>query len=47
MRLNSAEDSFTDNLLSAQSDGDVTTIKRINSHTQLFSTTAAGDKKGK
>jgi hypothetical protein len=47
MRLNAAEDSFTDNLLSAQSDGDVTTIKRINSHTQLFSTTAAVDKKRK
>jgi hypothetical protein len=47
IRLNTAEDSFKNNLLSGNSDGDVTVIKRINSHTQLFSTAPGVDKKKK
>ena len=40
-RLNSSEDAYKDQVLSMQNDGDVTVIKRINSHTQLFSMRAS------
>lgn len=39
IRLNSDEDAYKDPMLSGGSNGEVTTIKRINSHTQLFTRT--------
>jgi len=38
IRLNADSDSYKDPMLGGVSNGDVTTIKRINSHTQLFTT---------
>jgi len=42
IRLNSDEDQFKDTMLSSGQKGEVTTIKRINSHTQLFTRTVEG-----
>ena len=40
IRLNSGEDEFKDPLMASGVAGEVTTIKRINSHTQLFTRTS-------
>lgn len=47
--INSDEDGFKDPMMtgSNSSNGDVTTIKRINSHTQLFTRETGTEKKRK
>jgi len=43
IRLGADADEYKDPMMGGDANGDVTTIKRINSHTQLFTTTSSAE----
>mmetsp|Transcript_11744 Transcript_11744/g.19961 ORF Transcript_11744/g.19961 Transcript_11744/m.19961 type:complete len:122 (-) Transcript_11744:209-574(-) len=45
LRMNADEDTYKDPMLAGGSSGETTTMKRINSHTQLFTREAGTEKK--